>query len=121
MCYAFGMAEKDKVDPTIDAVLSQEKDQSPSISAVIVTWNSESYITDCLSSLEKELHPAEHEVYVIDNNSTDTTVSLVKKKFPFVRMIQNKDNRGFGAANNQGIRRASGDCILLLNPDTVVH
>ncbi|HLD11749.1 MAG TPA: glycosyltransferase family 2 protein [Patescibacteria group bacterium] len=115
------MAEKDFSDRVTDTVLSKEKSQFPSISAVIVTWNSEDYITDCLSSLEKELHPAMHEVYVIDNNSSDKTASIVKKKFPFVRMIQNKDNKGFGAANNQGIRKASGDYILLLNPDTIVH
>ncbi len=61
------------------------------------------------------------EVFVIDNNSIDGSNRMVKKKFPEVVLIENKDNKGFSKANNQGIRMANGEYILLLNPDTVVE
>jgi GT2 family glycosyltransferase len=61
------------------------------------------------------------EVFVVDNNSVDGSVSLVKQKFPQVKLIVNDTNTGFAVANNQAIKLASGKYILLLNPDTVVQ
>lgn len=61
------------------------------------------------------------EVFVVDNNSVDGSVQLVKEKFPQVKLIANTSNTGFSVANNQAIRLASGKYILLLNPDTVVQ
>ena len=58
---------------------------------------------------------------VVDNNSVDGSVALVKEKFPQVRLIANNSNTGFAVANNQAIRLATGKYILLLNPDTVVQ
>ena len=58
---------------------------------------------------------------MVDNNSVDGSVSLVKEKFPEVIIIENKDNFGFSYANNQAIKLAEGEYILLLNPDTVVE
>ncbi len=61
------------------------------------------------------------EVIVVDNNSVDGSVTMIKKKFPEVHLIRNKKNTGFSFANNQAIRVAQGEYILLLNPDTVVE
>jgi O-antigen biosynthesis protein len=61
------------------------------------------------------------EVFVVDNNSVDGSVSMVKEKFPEVYLIENKKNTGFSYANNQAIRVSTGEYILLLNPDTVVE
>ncbi len=61
------------------------------------------------------------EVFVVDNNSVDDSVEMVKMKFPQVKLIENKDNPGFSKANNQAIRVSSGEYVLLLNPDTVLE
>ena len=61
------------------------------------------------------------EVFVVDNNSVDGSLEMVEKKFPSVKIISNKDNRGFSKANNQAIQQSKGEYILLLNPDTVVE
>jgi GT2 family glycosyltransferase len=63
----------------------------------------------------------ESEIFVVDNNSVDGSVEMVKKKFPSVRLIANSDNKGFSGANNQAIKISSGEYVLLLNPDTVVE
>jgi len=61
------------------------------------------------------------EIFVVDNNSVDRSIPMVKEKFPEVHLIENKKNTGFSYANNQAIRIAKGEYILLLNPDTVVE
>ena len=61
------------------------------------------------------------EVFVVDNNSADGSVAMVRARFPEVILIANQDNPGFSKANNQALRRASGQYQLLLNPDTVVE
>lgn len=61
------------------------------------------------------------EVIVVDNNSVDGSVELVRRKFPEVQLIANQENTGFSVANNQGIRQSRGEYVLLLNPDTVVE
>jgi GT2 family glycosyltransferase len=63
----------------------------------------------------------EGEVIVVDNNSIDGSNAMVKKKFPEVKLYENKQNLGFSKANNQGIKKSTGEYILLLNPDTVVE
>jgi len=63
----------------------------------------------------------EAEIYVVDNNSVDGSVAMVKQKFAEVKLIENKKNTGFSFANNQAIKIATGEYILLLNPDTVVE
>ena len=61
------------------------------------------------------------EIFVVDNNSVDGSVEMVQKKFPAVKEIANKDNKGFSKANNQAIQLSTGEYVLLLNPDTVVE
>jgi len=69
----------------------------------------------------KALKTIEAEVFVVDNNSVDGSIALIRQKFPQVKLIQNVKNLGFSVANNQAINLASGKYILLLNPDTVVQ
>ncbi len=95
---------------------------APTLSFVIVTWNVRSLVLDCLESLERHVSKeCLFEVIVVDNASRDGTVEAIRRRFPDVRVLANPTNRGFGAANNQGIRLARGRYIFLLNPDTVVH
>ncbi|MFH1004349.1 MAG: glycosyltransferase family 2 protein [Bacteroidota bacterium] len=90
------------------------------VSIVIVNYNVKELVLKCISSvLNSELMNAE--VIVVDNNSSDESVKAIKQLFPKVIVIDNKDNKGFSAANNQGIFIAKGKYILLLNPDTEVQ
>jgi N-acetylglucosaminyl-diphospho-decaprenol L-rhamnosyltransferase len=89
------------------------------VSIVVVSWNTRDLLLACLHSLVAAAGSSTFEVVVIDNASTDGTPGAVARHFPGVRLIANDHNRGFAAANNQGIRAASGRHILLLNSDTV--
>lgn len=91
------------------------------ISVIIVNYNVEYFLEQCLNSVMKALENVSGEVYVVDNNSIDGSVEMVRVKFPHVHLIANKDNRGFSKANNQAMELAHGDYFLLLNPDTVVE
>ena len=90
------------------------------ISIVIVTYNNEDTIVECLESIYKSNLKEGIEITVIDNHSYDLTVELVKKKFTSVILIVNSVNIGFAKANNIGIKKSKGRYILLLNPDTVI-
>lgn len=91
------------------------------LSVIIVNYNVKHFIEQCLHSVLKASEKFSAEIFVVDNNSVDGSVSLIKDKFPQVKLIENKTNTGFSVANNQAIRQASGEYILLLNPDTVVQ
>jgi len=90
------------------------------VSIVIVNWNTCQITCDCLKSVYRQTGNINFEVIVVDNASTDGSVDVVKVQFPQVILIENNENRGFAAANNQGITRAKGRYVLLLNSDTVV-
>ncbi|NMC36062.1 glycosyltransferase family 2 protein [Candidatus Beckwithbacteria bacterium] len=87
------------------------------LSIIITSYNTKALLDTCLNSLYTYLPKIEFEVVVVDNASSDDSVAYVKKNFPKVTIIANKKNVGFGAANNQGVAKASGDLILLLNSD----
>jgi GT2 family glycosyltransferase len=91
------------------------------LSVVIVNYNVEYFLEQCLHSVRKALKGIPSEVIVVDNNSVDGSVILVKLKFPEVHLIENNENKGFSFANNQAIRLSGGEYVLLLNPDTVVE
>jgi GT2 family glycosyltransferase len=91
------------------------------LSVIIVNYNVKYFLQQCLTSVFKSLEKVVGEVWVVDNNSVDGSVEMVKKEFPAVRLIANKENLGFSRANNQAIRKANGEYILLLNPDTIVE
>src|SRR5439155_11598250 len=88
-------------------------------SAIIVTRNNQKDIQRCLLSLKESRHPVD-EVIVIDNDSSDSTSDRVRRDFPGASVLDFWDNPGFGAGNNRGARVASGDYLLLLNPDATV-
>lgn len=90
------------------------------LSVIIVNYNVRHYLEQCLLSVEKALCGVGGEVFVVDNNSTDDSIPYLKARFPWVRFIENKENVGFSRANNQAIREARGEYVLLLNPDTFV-
>jgi len=91
------------------------------LSVIIVNYNVKHFLEQCLFSVFKALKNIPGEVFVVDNNSVDGSVALIREKFPQVRLIVNQQNTGFSVANNQAIRQATGKYILLLNPDTVVQ
>jgi N-acetylglucosaminyl-diphospho-decaprenol L-rhamnosyltransferase len=87
------------------------------VSAVIVTYNSERVIADCLASLLRDDHLRPSRIIVVDNASRDQTVRIVKAVAPESTVFVNQTNRGLAAANNQGLRAATGPMILICNPD----
>lgn len=94
--------------------------KSMKVSVIIVNYNVQYFLEVCLHSTMRALQRTVGEIIVVDNNSTDGSVEMMKQKFPDVIVIENKDNMGFGKANNQGVAIAKGDYILFLNPDTVL-
>ncbi len=90
------------------------------LSIIIVNFNAKEYIKNCLDSLFADLTSLTYEVIVVDNNSNDGSVEMLKKRYPYVKLIANTANLGFAAANNQGVHASRGRYLLLLNPDTKV-
>lgn len=91
------------------------------LSIIVVNWNTIDLLKDCLESIFDGLKGVSAEVIVIDNASEDGSPDMVEQDFPQVILIRNEENRGFAAANNQGLEIARGRQILLLNSDTIVH
>lgn len=90
------------------------------LSIIIVNFNTYKFLKECINSIYKNAPIFASEIIVVDNASSDGSADKIHKNFPRVRLIANKKNIGFAAANNQGIKQASGKYILLLNPDTVI-
>lgn len=93
--------------------------ERPLVSIVILNWNGEKCIRDCLDSVLRTEYPS-FEVIVVDNASTDGSKDLIKNLYPQVNLIENRENLGWCIGNNIGIREAKGDIIVLLNNDTIV-
>ncbi|MEI7896079.1 MAG: glycosyltransferase [bacterium] len=91
------------------------------LSIVIVNYNVKYFLEQCLHSVQNACNGLATEIFVVDNDSVDGSVKMVKEKFPEVHLIENKENKGFSSANNQAIRKSKGEYILLLNPDTIVE
>ncbi|MBR1784341.1 MAG: glycosyltransferase [Bacteroidales bacterium] len=96
------------------------------LSVVIVNYNVKYFLRQCLASVfssDLDLGGGEElrlDVWVVDNDSVDGSVAMVREEFPQVKVVANHENVGFARANNQALAQAAGDCLLLLNPDTVV-
>jgi GT2 family glycosyltransferase len=90
------------------------------ISIVIVSWNVKEKLKENLKAIYASQRNVSFEIFVIDNNSSDGSNEMVKKMFPGVRLISNKNNLGFAKACNQGLALASGRYRMLLNPDMKV-
>lgn len=91
------------------------------LSVIIVNYNVKYFLEQALLSVHKAIEGIQADVYVVDNNSIDGSVSMVREEFPWVKLIANQDNPGFSIANNQAIRLSEAEYVLLLNPDTVVE
>jgi GT2 family glycosyltransferase len=92
----------------------------PTLSLVIVSWNTEQLVLDCLNSLESSRAHLPVEIVLVDNASKDGTVESVRERFPHVKIILNEENLGFAKANNAGIAVCSGKYVALINSDVVV-
>jgi GT2 family glycosyltransferase len=88
------------------------------LSILIVNWKSASYLRACLASIYRTVSGIDFEVVVVDNASYDGCATLVETEFPQATFVQSENNLGFARANNLAFQYASGDVILLLNPDT---
>jgi len=93
---------------------------STDVAILIVTYNSERQIEACLQSVFDQQGDLNQEVIVLDNNSADQTVSVIRAKFPRVKLVLPGCNLGFAAGVNRAAQQSNADYILLLNPDTVV-
>lgn len=91
------------------------------LSIVIVNWNTESYLRDCLNSILEYSVGLSYEVWVVDNASSDQSVPMIREEFPQVMLLVNRENVGFARANNQALRLCRGRYALLLNSDTYVQ
>lgn len=91
------------------------------ISVIIVNYNVRDYLQQSLFSLQRALRPFTSEIIVVDNASDDGSVAMLRRRFPRVKVIANKENVGFGKANNDALKRAKGRYFFLLNPDTIVQ
>lgn len=90
------------------------------LSVIIVNYNVEHFLDQCLDSVRRASELCSIEVLIVDNNSVDGSLSMLESKYPEYTLIKNLVNVGFSRANNQAIKVAQGEYILLLNPDTVV-
>lgn len=97
------------------------------ISIIIVSYNVRHYLRQCLDSVFASVRQSglSVEVFVVDNDSTDNSVGYIRSNFPpdrfgTLHLIANRCNVGFGRANNQALRKATGKYILYLNPDTII-
>lgn len=91
------------------------------LSIVIVNWNTEALLRDCLHSVLAGLGPLAAEVIVVDNASSDGSVAMLRAEFPEVQLIETGRNLGFAGGNNVALRVARGRHVMLLNTDTLVH
>lgn len=92
----------------------------PDVTIVIVSWNTCDILRNCLRSVYESAGRVDLEVVVVDNASKDGSAEMVEREFGRATLVANRDNRGFAAANNQGILLAQGRYVLLLNSDTIV-
>jgi GT2 family glycosyltransferase len=94
---------------------------NPTLSVIVATYNPDSILLDCLASISAGIGEIPVEIIIVDNGSQDGVIEQVSQSHSDIRIIRNGDNRGFAAANNQGLRVASGQYLALVNPDVIVE
>jgi GT2 family glycosyltransferase len=87
------------------------------VSIIVVNWNGESLLGNCLASLFQQTY-SKREIILVDNGSTDRSVQFVKENFPDVKLVELSENRGFTGGNLEGAKLAAGEFIALVNNDT---
>jgi GT2 family glycosyltransferase len=95
--------------------------QNVHLSIIIVNWNTRDLLDACLRSIQLHANPILHEIIVYDNHSADGSAEMVRQKYPGIILVAGSENIGFGPANNLALDSASGEYILLLNPDTEIR
>jgi GT2 family glycosyltransferase len=90
------------------------------LSVIILNYNVRFFLELCVLSVQNAIQNIDAEIIVIDNKSQDDSCSMMKQRFPNVKLIENKENSGFPKGNNVGVAVAKGEYICILNPDTVV-
>ena len=90
------------------------------LSIIIINYNVKEFLLNLLDSLRKAVKNISTEIIIVDNASDDGSVEILREKFPSIKLIANKKNVGFGAANNQALETAKGKYFLLINPDAIV-
>ena len=98
-----------------------ESTQKYDLSVVIVNYNVVFFLEQCLNSVFAASKNLNVQIFVVDNNSVDGSINMLKENFSSVLLIENKENVGFSKANNQAIKQANSPYVLLLNPDTVIE
>ena len=91
------------------------------ISVIVISYNGMEFISDCLASTLASIREVDSEIIVVDNGSTDGTTVFIRETYPGIIVIANQENRGFAPAVNQGLDRAQGEFVLLLNQDTRIR
>ena len=92
----------------------------PLVSIIVLNYNAGELLLNCINSLKKSTY-SNLEIIIVDNISSDGSQEKCKNKFPDIKLIQNKNNLGYCGGNNVGIQHASGEFIVILNPDTIVE
>lgn len=93
---------------------------SKMVSIIILNWNGREILRNCLNSIKKHTKYKNHEVIVVDQGSKDGSIEMLRKEFPYVRLVRNKENVGIPKGSNQGMKIAKGDYFIFLGNDTLV-
>ena len=96
------------------------KNKKPLISIIILNYNAGDLILNCINSVVQTKYE-NYEIILVDNVSTDDSHKKCKEKFEYIQLIENSKNHGYCEGNNIGIRKANGEFIVILNPDTIVE
>ena len=91
-----------------------------SVSIIIVNYNGGKLLKDCIDSIYREATTLPFDIWVVDNDSIDNSITIIKQYYPRVNLIENRTNLGFAKANNMVLSKSKSDYFLLLNPDTVI-
>ena len=94
-------------------------DADPILSILVISYNSRSFLDECLLSIKRHIS-VPFEVVLVDNNSSDGTPQYVRERYPWVRLIESAHNLGFAGGNNRAARESKGTYLLLLNCDTIL-
>jgi len=90
------------------------------LSVIILNYNVRYFLELCVLSVQQAIKGLDAEIIVVDNNSPDDSCAMIKERFPYITLIENKENSGFPRGNNIGVAVAKGEYVCILNPDTVV-
>ena len=94
--------------------------ENPLVSVIVLNYNAGELLLNCIESIKKSAYK-NLEIIVVDNISTDKSQKICKEKYPDIKLIQNDEKFGYCEGNNIGIRKAGGDFIMILNPDTIIE